>query len=59
MTLPATEWRDTQGLREFSQRGIANIVDKNGDNLIDTNDNYVVDTGIESRNIPATVWEEQ
>lgn len=58
MTLPATEWRDTQGLNEYGGREVANLVDPDGNYIVDTDTNYVVDTGVTSARLSATEWSE-
>lgn len=56
--LPATQWRNTNGLTEFSSEGQNNIVDTLGNNLVDTNGNQIVDTGVVATLIPGTQWAE-
>lgn len=58
VNVPATTWRDTNGLTEFSSEGANDIVDTLGNNLVDTLDNQIVDTGVIATVIPATEWEE-
>lgn len=55
---PQTIWRDTDGLTEYSNGGINDIVDNLGNNLVDTLTNQIVDTGVVAALIPSTIWEE-
>ena len=55
---PATIWRATNGLSEFSGESANNIVDTNGDFLVDPSLVFIVDTGVLESLIPRTVWEE-
>jgi hypothetical protein len=56
--VPQTEWRDTNGLTEYSTGGVNNIVDTVGNFLVDPSSNFIVDTGVTATPIPATVWTE-
>lgn len=56
--LPATVYRSTDGLSEWSSEAANDIVDTLGNNLVDTAGNQIVDTGIIQTLIPATVWAE-
>ncbi len=58
VNVPATVWRNTNGLSEFSNEGANYIVDTLDNNLVDTLGNYVVDTGVIDTLIPDTIWEE-
>lgn len=56
--VPATVWRDTNGLSEYSNTGVDYIVDTTNFYLVDTVGFYIVDTGVAANLIPATIWEE-
>lgn len=54
--VPATQWRDTNGLTEFSSDGVSNIIDTLGVFLDDPSGVFVVDTGVIATLIPGTQW---
>lgn len=54
--VPATVWRDTNGLSEYSNTGVDYIVDPSATYLVDPSGTYIVDTGVTATLIPATVW---
>lgn len=54
-TTPASEWRPTDGLSEFSNEGPNNIVDTLGVFLVDPSAVFIVDTGVIEM-IPDTEW---
>lgn len=56
--VPATQWRNTNGLTEFNSDGNFYITDPDGFYLVDPSIFYVVDTGVIANLIPATVWEQ-
>lgn len=55
---PATVWRNTNGLTEYSSESANDIADTLGNNLVDTLGNQIIDTGVIATLIPATAWEQ-
>lgn len=55
---PATEWRATSGLVDYSSEDFSYIVDTTGTFLVDPSGTFIVDTGVIATTIPATVWSE-
>lgn len=58
MSVPATEWRDQQGLNEYTGETPNDIVDPSGNFLVDPSGNQIIDTGVVVTRLAATVWEE-
>ena len=56
--IPATVWRNTDGLGEYSSGSAQDVVNNSGIDLVDINGNQVVDTGVMFTQIPDTTWEE-
>lgn len=56
VNVPATIWRDTDGLGEYANTGVYNIVDTTATFLTDPSGVFIVDTGVTVTTIPATVW---
>lgn len=56
--VPVSIWRDTDGLTEYSNTGVEDIVDTSDVNLVDTDGVDVVDTGVTATLIPSTTWTE-
>lgn len=55
---PVSVWRDTQGLSEYSNSGVYNIVDTTATFLVDPSGVFIVDTGVLATIIPSTIWSE-
>lgn len=55
---PDTQWRPQDGLSEFSNTGVNNIVDNLGVFLVDPSGVFIVDTGVSETLIPGTEWTE-
>lgn len=55
-TAPVSLWRPTDGHSDFSNDGVAFIVDPSRNFLVDTIRNNIVDTGVVESEIPATDW---
>lgn len=58
VNVPQTVWQDTQGITDFSNTGINNIVDTLEVFLVDPSGIFIVDTGVTAISIPATIWSE-
>lgn len=58
VNVPVTIYRDTNGLTEYSNTEISDIVDNLANNLVDTLGNDIVDTGVIETLIPPTVYVE-
>lgn len=56
--VPVTIWQTTEGLTEFSNGGVFNIVDPSSVFLVDPSGVFIVDTGVIATLIPATEWAE-
>jgi len=56
--VPVTNWRNADGLGEYSNTGAEDIVDTTGASLVDTQGVQIVDTGVTFTMTPATIWEE-
>lgn len=58
VNIPATIYRNTNGLTEYSTEEANDLVDTLGINLVDTLGIQIVDTGVIATLIPSTTWEE-
>lgn len=54
--VPATIYRNTDGLTEYTSEEHNYIVDSLGDFLVDPLGDYIVDTGVVATLIPDTIW---